>query len=63
MILSPADLQELTGARRSDAQARELDHLGIPYRRRRDRTIIVIEEHLNAAPKKIKQAPPALRLP
>lgn len=41
MILTPEQLVELTRAKRSDAQRRELDHLGIPYRVRRDGTLVV----------------------
>jgi hypothetical protein len=61
--LTPAELMRLTGAKRSDAQARELEHLGIPYRKRRDGTIIVLQEHVNGTTPQIRQAPPALRLP
>lgn len=42
MILSADELRELTGKTRSDAQARELDHLGIPYKKRRDDSIVVL---------------------
>lgn len=42
MILTPEQLVELTRAKRSDAQRRELDHLGIPYRVRRDGTLVVL---------------------
>lgn len=62
VILSPAELRELTGARRSDAQARELEHLHIPFQRRRDGSIIVLQSSLNA-PSKTRPASPALRLP
>lgn len=43
MILTPEQLVELTRAKRSDAQRRELDHLGIPYRVRRDGSVVVAE--------------------
>jgi hypothetical protein len=41
MILSAADVALLTGKRRADAQRRELEHLGIRHRVRRDGTLIV----------------------
>lgn len=46
MNLTPAELKSLTGAVRSDAQARELAHLGIPFTRRRDGTIVVLKIHV-----------------
>lgn len=63
VILSPAALRELTDKRRSDAQARELQHLGIPFRTRRDGSIIVLEEHVNGSAAQKRPASPALRLP
>lgn len=64
MILSPAELRELTNARRSDAQARELDHLGIPYKERRDGSLVVMRIHCEHGQTQNKeQASPALRLP
>lgn len=41
-MLSPSELRELTGRRRSDAQARALDHMGIPYQVRPDGTLAVL---------------------
>jgi hypothetical protein len=40
VLLTPDEIEELTGATRSDAQRAELNHLGIPYRARRNGTII-----------------------
>lgn len=51
-LLSPEELVELTGRKRADAQARELDHLGVPYGERSDGSIIVLRsvvEHLLGA--------------
>lgn len=62
MILSPASLRELTDARRSDAQARELVHMGIPYKTRRDGTLVVLEADVHGTPAQKQPAPPALRL-
>lgn len=42
MLLTPAELRELTNHRRSDAQARALDHIGMPYARRADGTLMVL---------------------
>lgn len=42
MFLSADDLRELTGKRRSDAQARALDFMRIPYSTRPNGTIAVL---------------------
>lgn len=63
MILTENELEQLTGARRSDAQARELSFLGIPYRKRRDGSIVVLRDHLNASTENQEPASPALHLP
>ena len=49
MFLTATELRDLTGKRRNDAQERELRHLGIPYRRRKDGTLIVIRTDLHTA--------------
>jgi len=41
MFLTTDQLIELTGKLRSDAQRRELEHMGVPYRTRRDGTLVV----------------------
>jgi hypothetical protein len=42
LILSPDELQALTGGRvQRSAQRRELDFLGIPYKLRRDGSLVV----------------------
>ena len=61
--LTPAELKLLTGSARADAQARELEHLGIPYRKRRDGTLVVLRVHVDGTATQIGQASPALRLP
>lgn len=63
MILSPEDLRELTDKRRVDAQARELRHMGIPYRKRTDGTLVVLEADVHGTPAQKQPPPPALRLP
>jgi hypothetical protein len=45
MYLTPEQLRQLTQRRRSDAQRRELDHLGIPYFVRSDGTLAVLKVH------------------
>lgn len=42
LTLTPADLVEITGKVKFAAQARELDTLGIPYRRRSDGSLLVL---------------------
>jgi len=41
MLLTINELRELTGRIQSDAQARKLDAIGIPYRRRLDKSLVV----------------------
>jgi hypothetical protein len=43
MILSPDELIVLTKRIRSDGQRRELEHLGIPYKVRRDGSVVVFK--------------------
>ena len=63
MILTPDELEQLTGAKRSDAQARELEHLGVPYQKRRDGSIIVLRANVHATTENHRPTSPALRLP
>lgn len=42
LTLSPAELREITGKRRSDAQARVLEHMGVHYSTRPDGTLAVL---------------------
>lgn len=42
LTLTPYELRELAGRRRSDAQARVLDHMGLPYSRRPDGSLVVL---------------------
>lgn len=67
LCLTPEELIELTGRVRSAAQARQLDHMGIPYRRRADhcRTLVVLRVHVEVigAGGRLQPPPePALRL-
>ena len=63
MILSPDTLRELTGKQKSPAQARVLDALGIPYRRRPDGSIVVFEADIHHASTQNRPTSPKLRLP
>jgi len=42
MFLSDEELQQLTGKKRRNAQATELNHLGIDHKRRADGSIVVL---------------------
>lgn len=46
MLLSPDELVALTGKIRPSWQAKELDHLGIPHKPRKDGTLIVLRIHV-----------------
>lgn len=64
LILSADELQTLTRRARPSWQARELDFLKIPYRRRSDGSVIVLREdlrteHASPAPRRRE---PQLRL-
>lgn len=60
MNLTPAELKSLTGAARSDAQARELAHLKIPFTRRRDGTIVVLKVHVEHGQTEKSESSPSL---
>jgi hypothetical protein len=66
VILTPEELELLTAKteraqKRFGSQATELDHLGIPYLKRSDGTLIVFKRHLDNGPtEKTSEQPPAL---
>ncbi len=66
MFLTPAELVELTRRIQSDAQARELDAIGIPFRRRRDKSLVVmrvcVETALGVSGARIAPNEPSLHL-
>jgi len=68
LVLTAADLVQLTGKRKPSAQARVLEHLGLPYRQRPDKTLVVLRIHVEVtAPRQqqLHQQPerePRLRL-
>lgn len=64
LCLTGAELRDLTGLERPSYQARELDHLGIPYRARRDGTLAVLRIHVEVVPPGATLRPePKVRLP
>jgi len=42
LTLTPLELQDLTNHRRSDAQARVLKHMGVPFATRPDGSLVVL---------------------
>ena len=50
MLLTPEQVQELTGRKRPGWQARVLEHMGIPFRRRPDGTLAVLTIHVETIP-------------
>ena len=61
MILAPTDLRDITGKQKGPAQARQLAAWGVPYRTRKDGSLVVLRDDLvssRSAPK----AEPRLRL-
>lgn len=61
ICLSPEELVELTQKTTHAAQVRELIHLGIPYKARRDGTLLVLRIHIEAT-QDSGPAKPQLRL-
>ena len=49
LTLTPEELRDITGKRRSDAQERVLGCLGVYYRRRPDGTLAVLRSAAEAA--------------
>jgi hypothetical protein len=50
LVLSPEELIEVTAKVKPIAQARELEAMGIPYRRRRNGSLCVARIHVEGAP-------------
>lgn len=61
MILTAKEVADLTGKERPGYQARELDHLGIPYRKRSDGSLLVLWEDVRAT-QDVRPREPRLRL-
>lgn len=66
LILSVEELRALTGRIQSDAQARELDLIGIPYKRRSNKSLVVmriaVESVLNNGNVRMQSYEPMLHL-
>lgn len=50
LTLSPDELRELTACRRSDAQRRALEFMGIPFRVRPGGSLAVLRQHVESMP-------------
>ena len=65
MLLTEAELEELTRRHRVDARKRALEAMRIPYRVRHDGTLAVLRSHVERDPNDpvriIKQREPELR--
>ena len=61
MILTPEEVRELTSRTRPAWQARVLDHLAIPYRRRPDGSLVVLRVHVECLPATGRGHEPQLR--
>jgi hypothetical protein len=61
-VIPDETLVNLTRKKKPFAQARVLDSMKIPFRRRPDGTILVFEHDIHA-PTQTRPAPPRLRLP
>lgn len=57
MILDTEQIYELTGKRRHAAQARELEHMGIPFKVRRDGSLLVLRIHVEGGQAKASREP------
>lgn len=61
MILTPDEVTALTQRDRPSWQARQLDHLGIPYKRRTDGSLVVLRIHVEQT-QAISPREPRLRM-
>ena len=61
MFLTPDEVCVLTGRNRAAWQARQLEHLGIPFKRRTDGTLVVLRVHVEQT-QAIAPREPRLRL-
>ncbi|WP_341674996.1 DUF4224 domain-containing protein [Niveibacterium sp. SC-1] len=49
LLLSEQEIQSLTGRRRTGAQARQLEFLGIEHRRRADGSLVILRSQVERA--------------
>lgn len=62
LVLSPAEIYELTHYRRPKEQLRALTEMGIPARLRHDNTICVLRMHVTQLTEKPEPRRPQLKL-
>ena len=62
MILTAKEIQELTQRNRPGWQARVLEYMGIPYKRRPDGSLVVLRIHLEAPQDTRPRRQPQVRL-
>lgn len=62
LVLSPAEIYELTHYRRPKEQMRALTEMGIPARLRHDNTICVLRMHVTQPAEKPEPPRPRLKL-
>lgn len=62
MILTPQELEELTLKATPGRQKRVLDFLGIPYRERPDRSLVVLRVHVTGTQDVRPRREPRLRI-
>jgi len=62
MILSEAQIRELTGRKRCDAQKRQLVQLGIPFKERTDGSLVVYSVHAYPTAPAMYEPEPVLHL-
>ena len=61
MRLTDAQLIDITGKVRPSAQARVLQAMGIPFRRRPDGKVVILTSDLHEQTAQTRQASPSLR--
>lgn len=57
MILTPQDIEAITRKSKPAWQKRELDHLGIPSKRRSDGSLLVFWSDVHAAQQPVRAEP------
>lgn len=62
MFLNPQELIVLTGKERFSAQARELNHMKIPFHRRSDGSLVVAREFFGVREPRIESAKSRVKL-
>ena len=63
LTLSPEEIAEVTGKQRPTAQARQLETMGYPYRRRSDGSLLVLKADIRNETEEERPTPTRVRLP